>query len=340
MGPAGARREGAGRPAAGDAGAACASFEAALAARGLGPLEASGLEVLQVNVGSLCNQACRHCHIDAGPGRDDVMGRETLEACLEAASRAGVRLLELTGGAPELNPSFRWLLVEARRRGLRVAVRSNLTVLLEPGREDLPELFARHGVEVVASLPCYLAENVDRQRGPGVFDRSVEALRRLNALGYGRPGTGLVLTLVHNPLGPGLPPDQASLEAAYRRELEARHGVVFDRLLVLCNMPAGRFRESLEREGRLEGYLESLRSAFNRASVERLMCRTTLSVGWDGSLHDCDFNLALGLGLAPGLPRHIRELDPGPLRRRPIVTAEHCFGCTAGQGSSCRGALV
>jgi len=290
-------------------------------------------------VGKLCNQTCRHCHVDAGPDRRESMTRETMQACLDLITAAKIPTLDITGGAPELNPHFRWLVAEARRLGCRVIDRCNLTILLVPGHADLAEFLAGQRVEVVASLPCYLAENADAQRGEGVFDRSIAALRRLNALGYGRPGGDLPLSLVYNPLGPTLPPAQPGLEAAYRRELRARHGVEFTRLYTITNMPISRFLDDLVRAGRYDEYMATLVAAFNPAAVAGLMCRTTLSVGWDGRLHDCDFNQMLELGLAPGLPRHVRDVDPGLLGRRPIVTGQHCYGCTAGSGSSCGGAI-
>ncbi len=315
-------------------------FEQTLAAGGLWPLRAAGIEVLQVNVGKLCNQTCRHCHVDAGPERREVMSRETMALCLDVLARAGIPTLDVTGGAPEMNPHFRWLVAEARGLGRHVIDRCNLTILLAPGHDDLAEFLARMRVEVVASLPCYLQENTDAQRGDGVFEKSIAALRRLNSLGYGRPGSGLVLTLVYNPLGPSLPPAQPGLEAAYRRELAARYGVTFTRLFTIANMPISRFLDDLVRTGRREEYLEKLVAAYNPAAVSGLMCRTTISVGWDGRLHDCDFNQMLDLGLAPGLPGHIRDFDLAELAARRIATGQHCYGCTAGSGSGCQGAIV
>jgi radical SAM/Cys-rich protein len=316
------------------------SFEDSLAGAGLGGLVASGVKTLQVNVGKLCNQACRHCHVDAGPDRREVMSRETMGQCLAALRRGRIPVLDITGGAPELNPHFRWLVAEARQLGAHVIDRCNLTILLAPSFEDLPEFLAGHEVEVIASLPCYLAENADRQRGDGVFDRSIEALRRLNAVGYGGPDGRLRLGLVFNPAGPSLPPDQATLEDTYRRELRARHGVEFSRLYTITNMPISRFLEDLAAAGKLQRYLEVLVDAFNPAAVDGLMCRTTLSVGWDGRLFDCDFNQMLGLPIAPGRPAHIRDFDPDRMAGRPITTAMHCHGCTAGAGSSCGGAIA
>jgi radical SAM/Cys-rich protein len=321
-------------------GAGQALFEQALSEHGLEPLHANGVEVLQINVGRACNQTCRHCHVDAGPDRREVMTRQTVQDCLDAVERAVIPTIDITGGAPELNPNFRWLVSEARRLSARVIDRCNLTILLAPGYQDLPEFLAGERVEIVASLPCYLAENTDAQRGEGVFEKSIEALRRLNGLGYGRPESGLCLTLVYNPVGPKLPPDQTALEAAYRLELGARYGIEFTRLLTITNMPISRFLDDLVRGGHYERYMETLVGAFNPAAVAGVMCRTTLSVGWDGRLFDCDFNQMLDLPLSPGLPRHIREFEPGRLGQRPVVTYQHCFGCTAGRGSGCQGAIV
>jgi radical SAM/Cys-rich protein len=239
-----------------------------------------------------------------------------------------------------MNPHFRWLVAEARDMGRHVIDRCNLTILLAPGYEDMPAFLAERRVEVVASLPCYLPQNTDAQRGAGVFDKSIAVLRRLNALGYGLPDSGLVLTLVYNPVGPSLPPAQPGLEAAYRRELAARYGVAFNRLFTITNMPISRFLDDLIREGRQEEYMDKLVGAYNPAAVAGVMCRTTLSVGWDGRLYDCDFNQMLGLELRSGLPRHIRDFDLDKLAGRRIVTANHCYGCTAGSGSGCQGAIV
>lgn len=315
-------------------------FENTLLHSGQGPLQAAGIQVLQVNVGKLCNQTCRHCHVDAGPERREIMSRAIMEICLDVLARADVPVLDITGGAPEMNPHFRWLVAEARRQGRHVIDRCNLTILLAPGYDDLPAFLAEQRVEIVASLPCYLAENTDAQRGDGVFEYSIAALRRLNTLGYGQPESGLTLTLVHNPSGPSLPLSQPKLEAAYRRELADRYGIVFNRLYTITNMPISRFLEDLARAGRHEEYLAKLVAAYNPEAVPGVMCRTTLSVGWDGRFYDCDFNQMLDLDLAPGLPRHIRDFDLAALSCRPIVTAPHCYGCTAGSGSGCQGALV
>jgi radical SAM/Cys-rich protein len=315
-------------------------FESALADSGLFPLTSTGIHVLQVNVGKLCNQTCRHCHVDAGPDRREVMTHETMQLCLAALAKGRIPTLDVTGGAPEMNPDFRWLVAEARRLGVHVIDRCNLTILLAPGFADLPEFLAEHRVEVVASLPCYLPANTDKQRGDGVFEKSIAAIRRLNALGYGVGDTGLTLTLVYNPVGPSLPPPQAKLEADYRRELGEKYRVSFTRLYTIANMPISRFLDDLLETGKYEAYLAKLVAAYNPLAAAGVMCRTTLSVGWDGTLYDCDFNQMLELPLSPGHPRHIRDFDPGALAARRVVTAQHCYGCTAGSGSGCGGAIV
>jgi radical SAM/Cys-rich protein len=320
------------------------AFHAALAAHGHAPLRRAAAHTLQVNVGKLCNQACHHCHVEAGPLRTERMPRRVAERVLDVlAAHPGWTTLDVTGGAPELNPNFRRLVTGARGLGREVIDRCNLTVFFEPGQEELPEFLAAHGVRVTASLPCYTPDNVERQRGRGVFEKSIRALRHLNALGYARPGTGLRLDLVYNPVGPFLPPPQAALEAQYRDELARAFGIAFDRLLTITNMPIKRFAEALARDGADAAYLALLANHFNPATVDGLMCRTLVSVGWDGRLYDCDFNQMLELPLAgrtAGAPRTIWELDdPGMLTALPVATASHCFGCTAGAGSSCGGAL-
>ncbi len=304
------------------------------------PLHATGIEVLQINVGKLCNQTCTHCHVDAGPDRRESMSRETAEAVIRVLEQTDIPTLDITGGAPEMNPNFRWLVGQARALGRRVIDRCNLTILTAPGFTDLPEFLAEHQVEIVASLPCYLEENCDSQRGDGVFQRSISALRRLNALGYGQPDGERLLTLVYNPIGPALPPSQEQLEAEYRRELQARYGVVFSQLYTITNLPISRFLEELIREEQYDAYLDRLVDAFNPAAVEGVMCRTTLSVDWLGRLFDCDFNQMLDLRLADELPQDIRAFAETPLATRQIATSRHCFGCTAGAGSGCQGAVV
>ncbi len=298
------------------------------------------LETLQVNLGYRCNQSCLHCHVAAGPHRTEQMSDATLRAVLEVLRAGRVGHLDVTGGAPELHPRFRSLVSEARALGLRVTDRCNLTVLLEPGQEGLPEFLAEQQVTVVASLPCYLPENVDGQRGKGVFDKSIEALRRLNALGYGRPGSDLELVLMYNPTGPQLPPAQAALEQDYRRHLGERYGVVFTRLYVLTNMPIQRFGSTLVSKGQFEDYMQRLRDHFCPANLETVMCRSLVSVDWRGRLYDCDFNQMLDLPLhRKGRPARVEDLLETDFLGRPVVVADHCYGCTAGQGSSCGGAL-
>ncbi len=315
-------------------------FDAKLASAGLGVLRAAAIDVLQMNLGKMCNQTCTHCHVDAGPDRVEVMTWETMEHCIRAIDRADIPRVDLTGGAPEMNPNFRTLVERLTRDGRRVMDRCNLTILTVGAYRDLPEFLAEHRVEIVASLPCYLASNTDSQRGDGVFNASIAAIRRLNALGYGHEGTGLELNLVFNPTGASLPPDQSAAEAEFRRELRARHGVEFSHLFVITNMPINRFLESLLRTGQYEAYMERLIGAFNPRATASVMCRSMLSVGWDGQLYDCDFNQMLEMNLAPGIPRMIAEFDAGLLRDRTIATGLHCYGCTAGAGSSCGGAVA
>jgi len=315
-------------------------FDAALGGAGLHPLAATGITVFQINVGRLCNQTCRHCHVDAGPDRAESMTRATAEACMAALARTAIPTVDITGGAPELNPNFRRLVEESRRLGRHVMDRCNLSVLLLPAQADLGAFLARHGVEVVASLPSFAAAPTDAQRGDGVFARSIEALRLLNGLGYGRDGSGLVLTLVTNPVGAFLPPAQAAQEGLFRDHLRRDHGVVFNRLHTITNMPISRFLEFLLESGNYEGYMRRLVDAFNPGAAAGVMCRHTLSVGWDGRLYDCDFNQMLDLPLDHGAPGHVRDFDPARLDRRRIVTGNHCYGCTAGAGSSCGGATA
>jgi len=303
------------------------------------PLRPARLEILQINVGKVCNQTCRHCHVDAGPDRAESMSRETMELCLRALDGTDIRTVDLTGGAPELNPHFRWLVKQLRGRGLHVMDRCNLTVLQTVPHRSLVEFFAEHRVEVVASLPSVRALGTDRQRGEGVYENSIAALKRLNAVGYGNGHSGLRLVLVTNPVGAFLPGSQASLEADWKRELFRMHGIRFDALYTLTNLPISRFLEWLESSGNLESYLQHLVQAFNPTTVSGLMCRNTLSVGWDGRLYDCDFNQMLELGVDSSVG-HIARFDLATLEQREIRVARHCFGCTAGAGSSCGGAVT
>lgn len=299
------------------------------------------VETLQVNLGYTCNQTCVHCHVNAGPNRTEQMDRATIDLVLDVLTAKDIKTLDLTGGAPELNPHFRDLVREARARGVHVIDRCNLTILFEPGQEGLAEFLAAQDVEIVASLPCYLEDNVDRQRGKGVFEKSIQALRLLNSLGYGNK---LPLALVYNPQGPSLPPDQVKLEADYRRMLGERFGIAFTHLLALANMPIARFGSTLISKGQFRDYMTTLRNAHRPENVARVMCHTLVSVDWQGYLYDCDFNQMLGLHLHEGGRGHGRihlddwlEMD---LAGNPIVVADHCYGCTAGQGSSCGGALA
>ncbi|MFN9693593.1 MAG: arsenosugar biosynthesis radical SAM (seleno)protein ArsS [Synechococcaceae cyanobacterium] len=306
------------------------------------PLRRDRLTTLQVNLGYRCNQACSHCHVEAGPHRREMMDRATVELIPAVLQARGLERLDLTGGAPELHPEFRWLVRRARELGVAVLDRCNLTILQEPDQEDLADFLDCQRVSVVASLPCYNEESVDRQRGPGVFRRSIAALRELNRRGYGQAGSGLSLDLVFNPQGPSLPPSQVELEADYRQVLLHRHGVVFNRLLALANLPVGRWATLLEHQGQLQAYRQLLRQAHEPANLERVMCRQLISVDWRGRLHDCDFNQQLGIGLDPALSPgvgELRDLLQHDLCAAPILVAEHCFGCTAGSGSSCGGAL-
>ena len=299
-----------------------------------GPLLAREIKVLQVNLGYQCNMACRHCHVSAGPGRAETMEGALVDDVLRVLRENPIETLDITGGAPELNPHFRRLVSEARKAGRRVIVRTNLTIFFEQGMGDLPEFYRDHDAELVASLPCYLEENIAAVRGNGAFKKSMEALRRLNSLGFGSETAGPPLSLVYNPGGAFLPPLQSALEADYKRELKDRYGISFTRLYVFTNMPIGRFREALVTSGALGQYLDMLASAFNPGTLDNIMCRSIVSVGWDGRLYDCDFNQVLGLGVDPDKPQHVRDFDYDALARRRLTVDDHCFGCTAGQGST------
>jgi radical SAM/Cys-rich protein len=305
------------------------------------PLRRARLETVQVNLGYVCNQSCLHCHVNAGPTRTEAMTAETAALLLEYLAACGATTLDITGGAPELNANFRHLVRSARERGVNVIDRCNLTVLFEPGQEDLARFLADHEVAIVASLPCYTEELVDRQRGKGVYDKSLDALRKLNSLGYGREGGNLTIDLVYNPQGASLPPPQAKLEADYKRVLGER-GIVFNRLLTIANMPIQRFGSTLVSKGTFNAYMELLRSSHRDENLDSVMCRSLVSVDWLGYLYDCDFNQMLGLPLrVAGRPRlHLKDAMTRDLAGNAIVVRDHCFGCTAGQGSSCAGALA
>ncbi len=317
------------------------SFRQKLSDHGIPPLEARGVQTLQVNIGKLCNQTCSHCHVDAGPTRTENMTLETIEAVLAVIRQnPGITTIDITGGAPEMNPHFEYLVAECRALGRKVIDRCNLTVFFVKGKSHVPQFLAEQQVEIVASLPCHSEDNVDQQRGKGVFDRSLAALQQLNQLGYGKDGTGLILNLVYNPLGPKLPPDQRELEIDFKHELRTRFGIEFNQLLTITNMPISRFLDDLRTTGQFDEYMALLINSFNPASAETVMCRTLLSVGWDGRLYDCDFHQMLDISLSDGLPQTIHEFDFRSLAHRPIIMAQHCFGCTAGAGSSCSGALT
>jgi radical SAM/Cys-rich protein len=316
-----------------------ADFQDKLRQHGLGELRRREVTTLQINVGKLCNQACHHCHVEAGPKRTEIMRANVAERIMTLlGATPSIRTVDITGGAPELNANFRWLVSESRRMGKQVIDRCNLTVLFEPGQETLAEFLADNQVEITASLPCYTESNVDQQRGKGAFEKSIRALRLLNAIGYGRKEPGMTLNLVYNPLGASLPPPQEKLEADYKMHLRDSFGIEFDRLFTITNMPIKRFAEFLLREGKHEAYMGLLTNHFNPATVEGLMCRDLVSIGWDGRIYDCDFNQMLDLETLGG--KTVCEIESfAELAESPIATGSHCFGCTAGAGSSCGGSL-
>jgi radical SAM/Cys-rich protein len=321
-------------------------FDVELRARGLGELRRGKVEIFQINVGKLCNQVCVHCHVNAGPKRKEIMTRETIDRVVDWLARTDIPTADITGGAPEMIPDFRYLVqrVKALSPPRHVMDRCNLTIFFEEGFDDLPQFFVKHHVEIIASLPCYEPKNVDLQRGEGAFEKSIRALRWLNELGYGK-NPNLPLHLVYNPVGAFLSPPQAELEADYKRELRARFGIVFNHLYTITNMPIARFAAWLRHNGEYEKYMQLLIEAFNPASVSGLMCRNTLSIGWRGEVYDCDFNQMLDMqwqrnGAEPPKPLFIWDIDPSEIENRPILTGDHCFGCTAGAGSSCGGAIL
>ncbi|TXK49100.1 radical SAM/Cys-rich domain protein [Pontibacter qinzhouensis] len=316
-------------------------FDAKLKALGLYPLQAVTLDILQVNVGYMCNQTCTHCHVDAGPDRKEIMTRQTMAACLEAVKALEIKTVDITGGAPEMNPDFVWFVEELAKLQVEIIVRSNLTILVANKKYDsYPTFFKEHRVQVIASLPCYTMANTDKQRGNGVFSASIEAIKRLNAIGYGKDGTGLQLNLVYNPGGAAIAPDQQKLEQDYKQQLWEHFGLEFNKLFTITNLPISRFLDYLLLSEKYEEYMHKLANAFNPAAARHVMCRNTLSVGWDGRLYDCDFNQMLQLPLKMHLPQHIQDYNAELLRNRDIVLGQHCYGCTAGAGSSCQGALV
>lgn len=318
------------------------TFKAKLEPIGEFPLQPYGIEVFQVNVGYMCNQVCKHCHVDAGPDRKEVMSRGTMEQCLEVLKKTRIHTLDITGGAPEMNPDFRWFVKEASEAGVEeIIVRSNLTIILaNPKYHDLPEFFKQHKVRVVSSLPFYQAGKTDRQRGTGVFDKSIQALKMLNKVGYGKSDSGLILDLVYNPGGAFLPGDQQSLEKDFKKELGEHFDVAFNNLFTITNLPISRFLEFLIRSENYEDYMDTLVTAFNPAAVKGVMCRNTISIDYDGHMYDCDFNQMLGLKVEKKVGQHISGFDLSKLENRNIIINQHCYGCTAGAGSSCQGTVA
>ncbi|MFN3916732.1 MAG: arsenosugar biosynthesis radical SAM (seleno)protein ArsS [Flavobacteriales bacterium] len=306
------------------------------------PLRSDKVDIFQVNVGYMCNQVCKHCHVDAGPDRKEIMTRETIDQCLEAISAIEAKTLDLTGGSPEMNPHFRYFVEEAVKRGVEeIIVRCNLTIILANKKyHDLPDFFKKNKVHVVSSLPYFDASKTDRQRGDGVFDKSIEALKMLNAVGYGIEGSGLQLDLVYNPAGAFLPGNQAELEAQFKKQLKQRFNIEFNNLFCITNIPISRFLDYLIASENYEGYMEKLVNSFNPQAVKGVMCKNTLSVSWDGYLYDCDFNQMLGLAINPEVGRHVSEMNIEKLNNRVIAINQHCFGCTAGAGSSCQGTVA
>jgi radical SAM/Cys-rich protein len=315
-------------------------FEEKFKETGQDKLKASELEIFQINIGKLCNQVCKHCHVDAGPDRREIMTKETMQLCLDALSKSKIQIVDITGGAPEMNPDFKWFISELNKLKKHIIVRSNLSILVSNGFNDYPNFLAENEVEIISSLPYYTASNTDRQRGEGVFDKSIQAIKALNDLGYGKENSGLILNLVYNPVGAFLPPKQESLGKDYKRELWNRFGLVFNNLFTITNLPISRFLDYLIESENYLNYMNRLISAFNPAAALNVMCRNTISVGWDGRLYDCDFNQMLELPLSESAPKHIRDFDPDYLFNRLIVTGQHCYGCTAGAGSSCGGSTV
>lgn len=308
---------------------------------GLAPLKANRVEIVQVNLGKMCNQVCRHCHVDAGPDRKDIMTRKTMQQCLDVLNNDGIKTVDLTGGAPELNPDFRWFVQQIKKSGKHIIVRCNLTIILANKRfHDLPQFFKENQVEVVSSLPSFTPGKTDRQRGDGVFTDSIKALQLLNAVGYGKPEQDLLLNLVYNPAGAFLPPAQDALEKEYKTALLKNYGIEFNNLYVITNMPISRYLDYLLTSGNYDQYMQKLIGAFNPAAVPHVMCRNTLSVSWDGFLYDCDFNQMLDMKIDKALSVHISAIDLGKLNTREIRLNQHCYGCTAGSGSSCGGAVA
>jgi len=317
------------------------AFSDKIAEFGYATLQPTGIEIFQVNVGKMCNQVCKHCHVDAGPDRKEIMTLETMQLCLVAIQNPTIKIVDLTGGAPELNPNFRWFVQEIKKLGKHIIVRCNLTIILANKKyNDLPEFFKLHEIEVVSSLPSFTPERTDSQRGDGVFEDSIKALQMLNAVGYGVLNSGLILNLVYNPAGAFLPPSQAALQAEYKTELLKNYGITFNNLFAITNMPISRYLDYLLVTGNYQKYMDKLIAAFNPSAVNNLMCRNTISVSWDGFLYDCDFNQMLDLLVSPKTSQHLSNFNLDTLNGRNIVLKQHCYGCTAGAGSSCGGAVA
>jgi len=316
------------------------TFEEKLKEMKVGELTATEVEVMQINVGKMCNQVCKHCHVDAGPDRKEIMTKETMEYCLNALRSSEIKAVDLTGGAPELNPNFKWFVTELKKLNKHIIVRSNLTILVANGFEDYAEFMSLNEIEIISSLPFYSASTTDKQRGKGVFEQSIKAIEKLNNLGYGKAESGLILNLVYNPIGAFLPPGQEALEKDYKRELKNKFGLEFNNLFVITNLPISRFLDYLVESGNYLGYMNKLITAFNPVAAQQVMCRNMVSIGWEGSLYDCDFNQMLEIGLEKGLPQNIKNFNNKALEGRKIIVGNHCFGCTAGAGSSCGGATA
>jgi radical SAM/Cys-rich protein len=317
------------------------TFSSKLSESGLLPLKPTQLEIFQINVGKMCNQVCKHCHVDAGPDRKEIMTKETMELCLEAIENSKELTIDLTGGAPEMNPNFRWFVEEINKLNVKkIIVRSNLTIIVSNKKYfDLPNFFKANNIEVVSSLPYFNAIRTDAQRGDGVFEKSIQALHMLNEVGYGIQGSGLILNLVYNPSGAFLPPEQSTLESEYKKKLKSTHNIDFNELYTITNLPISRFLEYLLESGNYDNYMEKLISAYNPVAASNVMCRNTISVGWDGYLYDCDFNQMLELQVSSNC-KHLKDFNTALLSKRDIVINQHCFGCTAGSGSSCGGATT
>lgn len=312
-------------------------FEDRMDNLGLFPLKPTTIDIFQINVGKMCNQVCKHCHVDAGPDRKEIMTRETMQFCLDALRDTDISTVDLTGGAPEMNPNFRWFVEELSKMGKKIIVRCNLTIIVaNPKYNDLPEFFKQHNIEVVSSLPYFSAKRTDSQRGDGVFEKSIKALQMLNEVGYGMPGTDLTLNLVYNPSGAFLPDNQMELELQFKDKLREGWGIEFNELLAITNLPISRFLDYLIISEKYEDYMDELANAFNPAAAAGVMCRSTISIGWDGLMYDCDFNQMLDLTVEGGV-KHVKDFDLSTLEGRDIILNQHCYGCTAGAGSSCGG---